>query len=128
MLGQHDVMPTLAVTNLGAARSYYEQRLGFSVVDSAPDGIVFRSGSTQFLVYESSYAGTNKATYMAFNIEDEAVFDEEVAALRASGIGFETFDIPDGTWEGDVLVGAGIKGVWFYDPDGNILNIQTKTA
>ena len=42
-------------------------------------------------VYESEYAGTNKATAVSFNVPMSA-FDDEVAALRDKGVSFMTFE------------------------------------
>lgn len=52
MLGDHDSIATLAVTDLGRARAFYE-------------GVLYAAGSGAFLVYPPSFAGTNKATAMS---------------------------------------------------------------
>jgi hypothetical protein len=46
MLGDHDSIATLAVTDLGRARAFYE-------------GVLYAAGSGAFLVHPSSFAGTN---------------------------------------------------------------------
>jgi catechol 2,3-dioxygenase-like lactoylglutathione lyase family enzyme len=130
MLSNFNVMPTLPSADLGAAKAFY-QGLGFTTVDSpaseAPEevfGVVFSAGSTKFLVYPSAYAGTNKATAMGFEL-DAGDFDEVLDGLRSKGITFDTFDVPDGTWDNGVLTGFGMKSAWFHDPDGNIINVGT---
>ncbi|MBV8645655.1 MAG: VOC family protein, partial [Candidatus Eremiobacteraeota bacterium] len=45
------------------------------------------------------------------------------ATLRANGVTFEHYDLPDGVREGDVHVFGSLRTVWFKDPDGNILSI-----
>jgi catechol 2,3-dioxygenase-like lactoylglutathione lyase family enzyme len=46
-----------------------------------------------------------------------------VRELKAKGVTFEHYDLPDTRREGDVHIGGHMKIAWFKDPDGNILNI-----
>jgi hypothetical protein len=46
-----------------------------------------------------------------------------VRALKAKGVTFEHYDMPDTKREGDIHVSGDMKAAWFEDPDGNILNI-----
>lgn len=124
MLSDHSAVPVLAVTDLDRARSFYEGQLGFSESTGAADGIVYRSGSGGFLVYPSSFAGTNQATAISFHVP-EGAFDAEISALRSAGVAFQTFDVPEGTWADGVLTSGSARSVWFADPDGNILNVET---
>lgn len=123
MLSDFDAMPVLAVTDLDRARDFYEKTLGFEPGPSA-EGVVYRAGGVEILVYPSSYAGTNKATAAAFMVP-EAAFDAEVADLRRRGVTFQTFDMEGLTWDDGVADMDGMRAVWFADPDGNILNVGT---
>ena len=124
MLADYTPIPTLAVADLERARAFYEGVLHLTPQGDVPEGVMYSAGSSAFLVYSSTFAGTNKATAMAFQVP-AAVFDAEAAALRAAGVTFLTFDLPGGTWEDGVASfdGQG-KAAWFEDPDGNILNIE----
>ena len=51
-------------------------------------------------------------------------FDGLVEELRGRGVTFERYDLPGLRLEGDVHVAEGFKGVWFKDPDGNILHVN----
>jgi catechol 2,3-dioxygenase-like lactoylglutathione lyase family enzyme len=124
MLTDHTAIAVLAVTDLDRARTFYEHTLGLPAPSVGPDGVVYRTPSGGFLVYTSSFAGTNKATAISFQIAADA-FDAEVAALRTAGVELLTFDVPDGTWEDGVLVDGDTRAAWFADPDGNILNVET---
>jgi catechol 2,3-dioxygenase-like lactoylglutathione lyase family enzyme len=124
MLSEFTPVPTLAVRDLEKARTFYEDVLGFTPVGDAPDGVMYRAGSSQILVYPSAYAGTNKATAASFQVPAGA-FDAEVAALRASGLVFQTFEVADMSWEDGVATMGEMRAVWFADPDGNILNVET---
>lgn len=124
MLSDYVPVPTLGVRSLEQARAFYEGVLGFSPVGDVPDGVMYRAGTGQFLVYPSAYAGTNKATAMSFSVPADA-FDAEVAALRDSGLIFQTFEVEEMVWEDGVATMGEMKAVWFADPDGNILNVET---
>jgi catechol 2,3-dioxygenase-like lactoylglutathione lyase family enzyme len=125
MLGEKDVVATIAVRDIAVATGFYEGTLGLRRADyESPDptAILYRAGNAGLLVYQSQYAGTNKATSASWGVGDD--FEEIVAALGAKGVPFERYDdLPGATREGDVHVMGPLKAAWFKDPDGNILNI-----
>ena len=123
MLADKDALPTIAVTDLGAARQFYEGKLGLTHI-ATQDGDVstYRSGSSTIVVYVSQFARTNKATSATWGAGSE--FDDIVAALKKEGVPFEHYDMPDGKQEGDTYVFGTFKAAWFKDPDGNILHIN----
>jgi catechol 2,3-dioxygenase-like lactoylglutathione lyase family enzyme len=122
MLKDHDAVATIAVKDLGVARKFYEGTLGLEV-EAAEEMEVFtlKSGSSRIFVYESQHAGTNQATAATWVVGDQVA--EIVRALKAKGVAFEHYDLPDTTREGDVHVSGDIRVAWFKDPDGNILSI-----
>ena len=125
MLGDKSAAATLAVTDLRRAREFYENTLGLTPVQEPPGGVLYKSGSSVLLVYPSDFAGTNQATAATWAVGDD--FDRIVEELRAKGVAFEHYDLPDTTREGDVHIAGGFKAVWFKDPDGNILNLINQT-
>jgi len=126
MIGDHTPVPTLGVKDLGAAREFYEGVLGLTAGTEMPGGVSYTAGSGGFFVYESEFAGTNKATSMMFEIPDDA-FDTQISDLREKGVTFQTYDMPDTQWQDGVasMDGGAFRSVWFQDPDGNILNLGT---
>ena len=125
MLGNIDASANLAVKDLTAARNFYEGTLGLTQIDSMGDElIVYRSGKTTLNVYTSKQAGTNKATAVTWAVGDQ--LEDIVRALKAKGVGFEHYGMPDTTLEGDIHVAGDMKVAWFKDPDGNILNIVNR--
>jgi len=119
MLGDNDALATIAVKNLSAARKFYEGKLGFKVVHTEGDqAVTYKSGNSQLLVYQSQFAGTNKATAATWMVKDVEVL---VKDLKAKGIAFEHYDMPGVTLKGEVHVAGSRKNAWFKDPDGNIL-------
>jgi catechol 2,3-dioxygenase-like lactoylglutathione lyase family enzyme len=121
MLGDNDAMATIAVKNLTAARKFYEGKLGFKPVHTEGDqAVAYKSGSSQLLVYQSQFAGTNKATAATWMVDDVESLAKD---LKGKGIAFEHYDMPGITRKGDVHVAGKRKNAWFKDPDGNILAI-----
>jgi catechol 2,3-dioxygenase-like lactoylglutathione lyase family enzyme len=122
MLGDKDAAANIAVKNLEVAKNFYEDTLGLTQVDSeGQEVIVFSSGSSTINVYRSQYAGTNQATAVTWMVGEDV--EGVVQALKAKGVTFEHYDMPDMTREGDIHVAGNMKVAWFKDPDGNILNI-----
>jgi catechol 2,3-dioxygenase-like lactoylglutathione lyase family enzyme len=122
MLGNKDAVANLAVKDLQAARKFYEGTLGLKPVSEEGDElIVYESGRSTLNVYRSKEAGTNKATAVTWAVGDDV--DRVVRDLKAKGVKFEHYDMPEMTREGDIYVGGDMKVAWFKDPDGNILNI-----
>jgi len=125
MLGEQNVAATLPVADLDRARQFYEGTLGLKPdLDMAPEAVLYQSGDSRVLVYRSEFAGTNQAT--AATWVAAGGFDDEVAALRDKGVGFERYDLPGTTLDGDVHVMGDMRAVWFKDPDGNILNLSNQ--
>jgi catechol 2,3-dioxygenase-like lactoylglutathione lyase family enzyme len=124
MLGGNDVMATVAVKDLGAARPFYEQTLGLKVVGTEGDqAVVYQSNGSKLLMYKSSFAGTNRATAVTWAVDD---VEAEVQALRARGVTFEHYDMPGATRKGDVYDFGPIRNAWFKDPDGNIISVVNR--
>lgn len=120
MLGNKDVSATIAVSDLGAAKNFYGTVLGLKVAENMePEALVYRSGNSQVLIYQSSLAGTNKATAATWTVG--AALDDIVRSLSAKGVAFEHYDLPDTTRKGDVHASGPLKMAWLKDPDGNIL-------
>jgi len=122
MLGNMDATATLAVRNLDTERKFYEGTLGLKKVgEEGGELVAYKSGNSTINVYRSKFAGTNQATALTWDVGKD--IEGFVAKLKARGVNFEHYDIPDLRREGDVYVGGNMKVAWFKDPDGNILNI-----
>jgi catechol-2,3-dioxygenase len=122
ILGLAEAMPTIAVHRIDTARRFYEDVLDLEVVHHDSESATYKSGRSTILVYESQFAGTNKATAMTWVVGKE--LDQIVAALKARGVVFEHYDLPDTTRQGDIHVSGDIRIAWFKDPDGNIIALS----
>ena len=122
ILGLAEAMPTMAVRNLDAARRFYEDVLDLEAINHDSESATYKSGRSTILVYQSQYAGTNKATALTWAVGGE--LEQIVAALKARGVAFEHYDLPDTTRQGDIHVSGDVHIAWFKDPDGNIIALS----
>jgi len=122
MFADKNVMATIPVKNMNAAKSFYEGKLGLNLTaKQQPGTLAFHCGNSILLVYESRYAGTNEATAATWRAGEDV---EAIAKdLKSKGVTFEHYDLPGLTLNGDVHVAGSLKNAWFKDPDGNILSI-----
>lgn len=128
MLSTYTPVATVPTADLARARSFYEGVLGLGQPQDTSTGEVFYTcGTSGFLLYASQFAGTNQATTMSFQIDDDD-FEEEVGKLRDAGVSFDTFELEGLTWVDGVARMDEGKAVWFRDPDGNIINLVSGRA
>ena len=119
MLADIAPIPMLAVKDLTRARRFYEDVLGLESADTdVAEVVTYEAGGSRFVVYVSQYAGTNRATALTWGVGD--ALEQKVAGLKARGVAFEHYDLPDTVRHGDVHVSGDLRNAWFKDPDGNI--------
>jgi len=122
-LSNYKVGAAVAVSDLAAAREFYEGKLGLIVGTDSGDNIAYTCAEGTIIhVYVSPNAGTAKATLAGWGVDD---IERVVRDLAAKGVPFEHYD--DGPiitdehgvahFEGDAKV------AYFTDPEGNILSI-----
>lgn len=122
MLRSKDAITMVAVKDIQVAAKFYETTLGLEKESvEGNEVITYRSGNAKINVYQSQYAGTNKATTLLWNVGDE--IEGIAASLKHKGVAFEHYDLPGLTIKGDIHVGENMKVAWFKDPDGNILSL-----
>ena len=122
MLNGKDALATIAVTSVATARRFYGDVLGLTIEDQEEQGVFgLKSGATSILVYESEFAGTNKATAATWIVGQE--LDAIVSTLKERGVTFEHYDFPGTTRNGDIHESGRVRVAWLKDPDGNILSL-----
>ena len=122
MLSDRDIVATVAVKNLEAARRFYENTLGLPLITENHEALTYKSGRSMLFVYRSQFASTNKATAATWLADD---VEELVRTLKGRGVNFEHYDMPNLTRQGDIHVAGSMKTASFKDPDGNIFSIVT---
>jgi len=117
---------TLPASDVARAKKWYSEMLGLTPKSEDEfGGARYETGGAEFLVYQSSYAGTNQATSAGFTVDD---FDEVIDQLRARGVQFEEVDFGEmgKTVDGVIASPDGtMKSAWFKDSEGNILAVST---
>lgn len=93
MLGNKDAVANIAVKNIETAKKFYEDTLGLTQVGAeGQEVIILKSGNSTVYVYQSQYAGTNKATGVTWVVGED--IEGVVQQLKAKGITFEHYDMP----------------------------------
>ena len=119
MLADRTVVATIAVKDVAVAKRFYEGVLGLKQVGSeGTQTVTYAAGSGKLLVYQSQFAGTNKATAATWFVGSDV--DKLVKTLKGKGVSFEHYDMPETKREGDIHVSGPMRAAWFKDPDGNI--------
>ncbi len=119
MISECAAVPTIPTRDMASARRFYEDVLGLEVKDDVMGGVLYEVGPGTLFLYETEHAGLAKHTLVNFATDH---VDDDIASLREKGVRFETYDGLEGvTFEDGVASVEGMKGVWFTDPDGNIL-------
>jgi catechol 2,3-dioxygenase-like lactoylglutathione lyase family enzyme len=123
MLGDTAITTLVAVRDLDEAKAFYEKKLQLVSTDEKSEWAQYRSGTSDLIVYESEFAGTNKATTAAWTVND---VEETVRVLKAKGVSsFQQYDdLPGTTRDGDIHHNGAIKMAWFKDPSGNMFEVN----
>jgi len=122
MLKDKSSAAIVAVADIGRARQFYGDTLGLDLEDDMGEVLTFRTGATRLIVYRSDVAGTNKANAVVWDVGGD--LDAIMADLRAKNVRFERYqDL--GRYEDGIHHAGDMKLVWFKDPDGNILHINS---
>ena len=119
MLGNYPVDVMLLATDLGTARSFYNDTLGLEILLEDEQFLIFGCGGESRLVVTKSTTGTREAvTKASWRVDDLA---GEVAWLRARGV--QVQDLPElGTVDGVADVGFALAA-WFVDPHRNWIGL-----
>ena len=120
MLQDSPLYAYIPATDLARARQFYEGKLGFKPKADTNGGVVYGfGGGTAAFLYPTPNAGTSQASQAFWSVHD---VDSEIAALKARGVVFETYDDMPGerSPQGAVIAG-GAKAAWFKDSEGNIM-------
>ncbi len=126
MLDQYDVAATLPASDIERAKAWYRDKLGFTPAEELPDGSAYyKSGSSQFFLYPTQFAGTAQNTALGWDVDD---IEKVVEELRGGGVVFEEYDFPELKTVNGIADIAGERAAWFKDSEGNILSIGQRTT
>jgi hypothetical protein len=93
MLSAKNAMATIAVKDIAVAKKFYGGTLGFKTLSSeGEEAVIYQSGNSSIVVYQSQYARTNKATSVTRGVGEER--EAIVQTLKSAGVPFERYDLP----------------------------------
>ncbi|GGI47733.1 catechol 2,3-dioxygenase-like lactoylglutathione lyase family enzyme [Agromyces flavus] len=113
-------LATLAASDQERARKFWKDVFGLVPVRNDGMADFYVIGGVGVLIYESQFAGTNRATALSILTDD---LDRDMAALRAKGVEFHEYDLPGIKTENGVVEMNGERGAWFDDSEGNIISL-----
>ncbi len=129
-LGDIPVAGVLRAEDYDRAKKFYTEVLGLQAQQSSAEmtreGMFAAGAGTMVSIYERPGMPAPQNTTLGFAVPADR-FDAVVEELRAKGVVFEEYDIPEiglKTVNG-VAEFAGNKAAWFKDSEDNIINIGT---
>ena len=119
MLSTSSSFTVLPAADIARARGFYRDKLGMEPTQEQGEMLVYGSATApDFLIYQTSNAGTAQNTQMCWTVADiRSSMDE----LRASGVTFEDYDYPELKTVDGVAELDGEYSAWFKDSEGNFL-------
>lgn len=119
MLQNFPMYAYIPAKDVGRARKFYEERLGFKPGAEQAGGVTYQfAGGTACFLYPTPNAGTSAASQAFWQVND---IERLVAELRSRGVKFEDYDLPGMKTENGILTDGGAKAAWFKDTEGNIM-------
>jgi catechol 2,3-dioxygenase-like lactoylglutathione lyase family enzyme len=123
MLKDKSSSAIVGASDIDRARAFYEGKLELPVEEEMQGVLTFKTGSTWLTVYQSEgfRPGTANAVAWGGGADVEAIADR----LRGKGVKLEEY--PDMGLEiaNGVHKDGDFRGIWFKDPDGNILHVNS---
>jgi catechol 2,3-dioxygenase-like lactoylglutathione lyase family enzyme len=121
VLTDRRIHSTIPAADLGRARRWYEERLGFVPIRELPGGLMYEAAEgTRFVIYPTPNAGQSPNTLMGFATSD---IEAEVRELKARGVVFEDYDFPTLKTVDSIATTGPTRAAWFRDSEGNIIGI-----
>lgn len=121
MLRSSKLVGFVGVRDAAAARGFYRDTLGLTLVAEDSFALVFDAAGTMLRVSLVPAVVPASYTVLGWQVEDIA---ETIASLRAKGVGFERCGFlqqdESGVWQAP----GGVKVAWLKDPDGNLLSVS----
>ncbi len=121
MLKDKDSAAIVATSDMDHARDFYANKLGLEIIEDGDAVMEFRTGKTTLVVYRSDFAGTNQANAVVWGVGQD--IEAIVADLAGKGVTFEHY--PDMDYKDGIHRDGNFRMVWFKDPDGNILHLNS---
>ena len=116
---------SLPAEDIERARRWYEEKLGLTpVMDLGFGGLVYQTGGSNWIIYQTPSAGTGKHTLGGWTVPN---IDDAMRELRAKGVTFEDYALGDQgptTENGVARDPSGGAVAWFKDSEDNVVSIN----
>lgn len=122
MLQDSKAFSGFSTNDTAKARAFYQGTLGLEVSEEMEGVLELHiKGSSPVIIYPKPNHEPATFTVLNFPVPD---IEKAVAALKAKGIQFESYDYEDlKTGSDNIFRGGGPLIAWFKDPAGNILSV-----
>jgi catechol 2,3-dioxygenase-like lactoylglutathione lyase family enzyme len=121
MLGTSDIIAFVGVSGAGAARTFYRDILGLTLVSEDAFALVFDANGTMLRVTLVPEVRPANYTVLGWQVTDIIASAKQ---LSASGVQFQRYPgLNDRDELGIWTAPGGARIAWFKDPDGNVLSI-----
>lgn len=121
MLNNLALSVSIPAKDLERAKAFYADKLGYKPTEERPDGVLYESGGSRFMLYQTQYAGTAQHTLAGWEVSD---LEAEINTLRSRGVKFEEYDTPNLKTTAGIATMGDVRGAWFKDSEGNILGLM----
>ena len=121
MLSDATILSALPARDLERARRFYRDMLELEPTDETWQGLIYQGREgTGFLLFPSAGEPSGSHTQVTFLVND---LQTEVEDLKANGVVFEEYDLPDLKTVAGMATTRSLDAAWFKDSEGNLLNL-----
>jgi catechol 2,3-dioxygenase-like lactoylglutathione lyase family enzyme len=121
MFADRNITVMLPAKDTTRAVRWYEEKLGLKPDSTTDYGANYTlPGGTPMFLYQSQFAGTAGHTLLSIESRDLAADMQE---LRARGVKFEDYDLPDLKTVDGIAEFGPVKNAWLKDSEGNIIGL-----
>ena len=125
MINGAKIVCFVATAKAAAAKKFYRDVLGLSLLEESPFAIVFDAGGTTLRVQKVENVSPPSYTALGWQVDD---IRAAIKRLNKNGIEFERYPGMGQDELGIWSAPSGALVAWFKDPDGNILSLTEMPA
>ncbi len=118
MFADRPATAMIPASDVERALAWYRDKLGIVAERQNEMGATFALAGVNAFLYPTEYAGTAQHTVLSFSSADLVA---DMAAMRARGITFIDYDLPNLKTENGLADWGEVKVAWCRDSEGNIL-------
>jgi catechol 2,3-dioxygenase-like lactoylglutathione lyase family enzyme len=125
MLENAAVMGFIPTRDFKAARDFYVDRLGLTVISQDDFALEVASSGTHIRITKVGEFTPVPFTILGWRVND---ITPAVRALAAKGVIFERYDFLEQDEDGIWSAPGGARIAWFRDPESNVLSLSCHPA